>query len=143
MAVYLYEKPYDPWAELARHTGQMGAARAACGGAAVFVGTMRDFNQGDAVSELWLEHYPAMTLRYLQELEAQTRAHWELLDTLIIHRFGLVRPSDAIVVVAAWAAHRDPAFAACRHLIETLKAKAPFWKREQTAGGPRWVEPPA
>lgn len=141
MAVYLYEKPYDPWQELARHHESLGARRTQCGASAVFVGSMRDFNQGLGVSTLWLEHYPAMTQRYLLELEAEAQAQWDLLDTLIIHRYGQVHPAEAIVVVAAWSAHRQPALAACHHLVEALKAKAPFWKQEQTESGPRWVIP--
>ncbi len=128
---------FVPWQALEQHqttlpTGSFGAC-------ANFVGSMRDFNAGDEVSEMTLEHYPAMTQHYLDELCGTTIAQWQLVDALIMHRVGIIRPGEAIVLTAAWAAHREAAFAACRHLMEELKSQAPFWKKELTPTGERWV----
>jgi molybdopterin synthase catalytic subunit len=95
----------------------------------------------DSVTGMFLEHYPGMTETYLEKLQAEARQRWAILDSLIVHRVGELRPGDPIVLVAVWAAHRAPAFDACRYLIEELKHRAPFWKRETLAdGGSRWVE---
>ena len=106
----------------------------------MFIGTMRDANDGEAVRCLTLEHYPGMTERYLQRSVESAFQQWPLLDALVIHRVGALQPNDPMVLVAVWAAHRAAAFAACRFLMEELKSKAPFWKREDTAAGPHWVE---
>ena len=87
-----------------------------------------------------LEHYPAMTERELTRIEAEARARWPLLETLIIHRYGRLDPGDRIVLVAVASAHRDAAFDACRFLIDWLKTKAPFWKLEETDAGAEWVD---
>ncbi len=136
--VLILEQTFNPWTALAEH--EAGLVRARCGAVASFVGSMRDFNQGDPVSDMFLEHYPGMTERYLRELNATAAERWAIEDSLIIHRVGKLRPGDYIVLVAAWAAHRQPAFEACHYLVEALKARAPFWKRESlAAGGERWV----
>lgn len=109
------------------------------GGCANFIGNMRDFNAGDTISAMTLEHYPDMTQAFLDALCTQAIAQWSLVDALIVHRVGLIKPGEAIVVTAAWAAHREAAFTACRYLMEELKAKAPFWKKELTTTGERWV----
>ena len=101
---------------------------------------MRDFNEGDAVQEMFLEHYPGMTERYLEKICADAAARWDLLDTLIVHRVGELHPTDPIVLVAVWSAHRKDAFEANRWLMEALKSRAPFWKKEQLKEGSRWVE---
>ena len=101
------------------------------GAACHFVGSMRDFNQGDDVQSMVLDHYPGMTEKQLQKILENTQAQWDVLDLLVIHRVGEIRPNDNIVVCAAWSAHRDEAFQACRFLIEELKHKAPFWKKER------------
>lgn len=136
MTVRLQGAPLDPWAELAAHPGPRPGAS---GATAVFVGTMRDFNQGEAVAGMTLEHYPDMTLRHLERIAAEARARWTLDDVLVVHRHGLLGPGDPIVLVAAWAAHRGAALEACRYLIEELKHRAPFWKKEIVPGGERWV----
>jgi molybdopterin synthase catalytic subunit len=139
MAVVLHAAPFDPWRELAAH--QAALAPGQYGATAVFVGTMRDFNAGDAVRDLTLEHYPGMTEQYLERLCATARQRWELLDTLILHRVGALAPNEPIVLVAVWSAHRAAAFAANRWLMEELKSAAPFWKKEVLVeGGERWVE---
>lgn len=139
MAVEIREQAFDPWQSMAEH--QQGLGRhGEYGATAVFVGTMRDFNEGDTVTTMTLEHYPGMTERYLEKLCAEATTRWALLDTLIIHRVGVLSPNDPIVLVAAWSAHRGAAFEACRFLIEGLKSHAPFWKKEALPEGSRWVE---
>ena len=136
--IELRDAPFGPWQLLAAH--ERAGGHAGCGGTAVFVGTMRDFNEGDEVTAMHLEHYPGMTERHLQQICDEAHARWPVLDVLIVHRYGDILPGEPIVLVAAWAAHRGPAFEACRHLIESLKSRAPFWKRETLdAGQPRWV----
>lgn len=140
MLIEVREAPFDPWHYLAERQAQQGAS--ACSGAtAVFVGTMRDFNEGDTVQAMYLEHYPGMTERQLEALAAATLQEWSLDDVLIVHRVGEITPAQPIVLVAVWSAHRAEAFDACRHLMETLKHSAPFWKRETLLDGAvRWVE---
>ena len=114
---------------------------AAVGGVVSFVGLMRDFNEGDQVSEMTLEHYPGMTEKALRAIVDEAATRWELLRARVVHRVGRIRPQDAIVLVAVASAHRGEAFRACEFKIDYLKTKAPFWKREQTADGrTRWVE---
>jgi molybdopterin synthase catalytic subunit len=141
MRIELRDQPFAPLAELAdyqsgldeRLPGQYGAT-------AIFIGTMRDFNDGDAVQSMTLEHYPGMTERQLERIVATAGQQWPVLDTLVIHRVGALQPNDPIVLVAVWSVHRAAAFAACRFIMEELKSKAPFWKREERAAGSRWVE---
>src|SRR5690349_9579938 len=110
------------------------------GAVASFVGIVRDVNDGDTVSKLFLEHYPGMTERELAKICDEARARWDILDTLIVHRVGEMAPTDQIVLVVVTGAHRGEAFAACEFIMDYLKTRAPFWKREDTPGGPRWVE---
>lgn len=139
-AVHLATAPFDPWAALAEHERSLAERRGRFGATGVFVGTMRDFNAGDEVESLFLEHYPGMTERELERIAAEALAGWPLESCLIVHRVGAIRPGEAIVLTAAWSAHRGAAFDACRHLIEALKHRAPFWKKETLAGGGRrWV----
>jgi len=133
------EQPFEPYAELLKYQQSMQAA-GRYGATAVFVGSMRDINENDTVTAMELEHYPGMTEKYLHTLGEQAAAHWDLIDSLILHRVGRVEPDDAIVLVAVWSAHRKDAFEASRYLMEELKSKAPFWKKEQTPEGERWVE---
>ena len=137
MTVRLSGEVFDPWRELAQ--SDQGLARGKHGACASFVGTMRDFNVGDRVSAMTLEHYPEMTQRYLETICADADSRWNLIECLIIHRYGKILPGEAIVLVAAWSAHRAEAFEACRFLMEELKARAPFWKKETTERGDRWV----
>ncbi|WP_114394274.1 molybdenum cofactor biosynthesis protein MoaE [Oleisolibacter albus] len=112
------------------------------GGLASFVGLVRDLHPGhdaSAVRSMTLEHYPGMTERQLEAIEAEARARWPLDATLIIHRYGRLEPGDRIVLVACASAHRDAAFAACQFLMDWLKTKAPFWKLEETESGQHWV----
>ncbi len=139
MMIEVRDTGFDPWSEVAAYqqavlgVGQFGAT-------AVFIGTMRDFNDDDRVAAMYLEHYPGMTERALERIaDEHVHAH-DLLDVCVVHRVGDITPGEPIVVVAAWAAHRREAFAACRGIMEDLKSKAPFWKREARASGSRWVE---
>jgi len=104
-----------------------------------FTGLVRDLNDGEQITQMVLEHYPGMTEKVLAELEREAQARWELTATLIIHRVGPLLPDDRIVLVAVASAHRQQAFRACEFLIDTLKTRAPFWKKETTSGGERWV----
>ena len=105
-----------------------------------FVGTVRDMNEGAQVSEMELEHYPGMTERALEDIVAKAQARWPLYNALVIHRVGPLAPLEQIVLVAVSAAHRGEAFAACEFIIDYLKTDAPFWKKEQTPDGARWVD---
>ncbi|WP_448507714.1 molybdenum cofactor biosynthesis protein MoaE [Immundisolibacter sp.] len=138
MSIELVAGPFDPWARLAAwQAARTGADSGAC---AVFVGTMRDFNDGDSVRAMTLEHYPGMTERALAGIAGEAQTCWPVNELLIVHRVGPIGPGDAIVLTAAWSAHREAAFAACRYLIEELKHRAPFWKKEALGdGASRWV----
>jgi len=109
------------------------------GALASFLGSMRDFNIKSEVVSMSLDHYPEMTQRFLDSLCTEVQARWKLNDILIVHRYGDLKPGDDIVLVACWSAHRAEAFDACRHAMEELKRRAPFWKKEITAAGERWV----
>jgi molybdopterin synthase catalytic subunit len=137
MKIELLDVAFDPWQRLAVH---QAASPGKHGATAVFVGTMRDSNEGDAVQAMHLEHYHGMTEKHLEAIAQQAAARWPLLDTLILHRIGQVFPGDAIVLVATWSAHRAAAYEANRYIMEDLKSKAPFWKKEQLQGRERWVE---
>lgn len=140
MSVQLTDQLIDPWQSLASAEKAIDGMHGNCGARAVFIGSMRDFNEGDRIQAMELEHYPEMTRRYLENLVSVANQRWHLIDSLIIHRYGPIKVDDSIVVVAAWSGHRAEAFAACRFLIEELKHKAPFWKKEQLQSGERWVE---
>jgi molybdopterin synthase catalytic subunit len=127
---------FDLGDELAR----LRAGDARVGAVVSFVGTVRDINEGSSVAEMELEHYPGMTERALEEIVARARQRWPLYGALVIHRVGPLKPLDQIVLVAVSAAHRGEAFAACEFIIDYLKTDAPFWKKEQTPSGARWVD---
>lgn len=116
------------------------AGKTQIGGTAVFVGTVRDINDGAGVSALTLEHYPGMTEKALADIEAEARARWVLDDVLIVHRYGRMEPGDDIVLVICCSEHRDNAFDACRFLMDFLKTRAPFWKLEEGTDKANWVE---
>ena len=110
------------------------------GAVAAFVGTVRDLNDGSGVSSMTLEHYPGMTEGALHDICARADARWDILGTCVVHRVGELRPADRIVLVIVTSAHRGDAFAACEFIVDYLKTEAPFWKKERTDGGTRWVE---
>ena len=139
MPVSVRSAPFEPYAEVASHQHAVFGASGQVGAAAVFVGTMRDFNEGDSVQGMTLEHYPGMTERHLETICTTASGQWPLLETLVIHRVGDISPGEAIVLVVVWSAHRQAAFEACREIMEALKSQAPFWKKERLATGTRWV----
>ena len=118
----------------------LAAGNPRIGGVASFVGLVRDMGGDNRVSALTLEHYPGMTEKALADICAQAHARWKLVDTLVIHRVGALKPGDRIVLVGVSSPHRGEAFAACEFIMDYLKTRAPFWKREDTPDGARWVE---
>jgi molybdopterin synthase catalytic subunit len=114
--------------------------RTGIGGVTSFVGLVRDIAGDTRIGAMTLEHYPGMTERQLEAIEAEARQRWPLEAVLIIHRYGRLEPGDRIVLVATASAHREAAFESCHFLIDWLKTKAPFWKLEETPEGPRWVD---
>jgi molybdopterin synthase catalytic subunit len=138
--IQLCEQPIEPWQALQEYQAQHMALRGRHGATSVFVGTMRDFNQGDDVCSMFLEHYPGMTEKQLSQIVDEAQRQWPILDALVMHRVGEVRPNDVLVVVATWSAHRGDAFDASRFIMEALKSRAPFWKKETLNNGQqRWV----
>ena len=141
MHITIQSEALSPWALLAEYEQRLNACHhGKFGACASFVGTMRDFNEGDRVQGMFLEYYPGMTEKALQQLAEEALAKYGLLDVLVVHRVGELLPGEPIVLVAVWSAHRKQAFEACRELMEMLKSKAPFWKRERLNDGHRWVE---
>jgi molybdopterin synthase catalytic subunit len=136
MTVRIQTEDFDAGAEIAA----LRRGNAKVGAVASFIGIVRDVNEGDAVKELALEHYPGMTEKAIEEIVGQARARWDVYEALVIHRVGTLRPSDQIVLVVVTGAHRGEAFAACEYIMDYLKTRAPFWKKEETGKGARWVE---
>jgi molybdopterin synthase catalytic subunit len=110
------------------------------GAVVTFVGTVRDMNDGSQVKGMTLEHYPGMTEKSLEEIIIQAKGRWDIYKTLVIHRVGPLLPEDQIVLVAVTSAHRGEAFAACEFIMDYLKTAAPFWKKEETPEGGKWVD---
>jgi molybdopterin synthase catalytic subunit len=136
MTVRVQTQDFDAGLELT----QLRLARKDVGAVVSFVGQVRDFNDGDTVSQLSLEHYPGMTEKALAAIAAQAQSRWDIVDTLIIHRVGSLQPLDQIVLVVVSGAHRGEAFKACEFIMDALKTEAPFWKKEVTASGERWLD---
>ena len=135
-SVRIQEADFDAGRELESLTrGRVGV-----GAVASFIGLVRDANDGSAVSAMRLEHYPGMTEQSIEAICAEARKRWNIHDTLVIHRVGPLKPGDRIVLVGVSGAHRGEAFAACEFIMDYLKTKAPFWKKESTPDGERWVE---
>lgn len=134
--VRVQEAPFDPGREIAALT----EGRRDVGAVATFVGMVRDLNEGARVTRMRLEHYPGMTERALEEICAEALKRWDLLDVRVVHRVGPLEPGEAIVLVAVSSAHRGEAFAACEFIMDYLKTRAPFWKKERTPEGDRWVD---
>jgi len=110
------------------------------GAVASFVGVVRDVNDGDSVAALKLEHYPGMTEKAIEAIIVEAKARWDIVDVTVVHRVGELKPLDQIVLVVVVGGHRGDAFAACEFIMDYLKTRAPFWKKEQTPQGARWVE---
>ena len=136
MTVRVQEADFDLGAELTA----LRANDARVGALASFLGLVRDINDGASVAEMTLEHYPGMTEKALEAIVADARGRWDIYDALVIHRVGPLKPCDQIVLVAVTSAHRGEAFAACEFIMDYLKTTAPFWKKEATADGGRWVD---
>lgn len=136
MTVRIQRADFDLGIEVA----QLRAGATQVGAIVTFVGTVRDLNDGAAVSLMTLEHYPGMTEKSIEAIIDQASARWPIADALVIHRIGDLQPLDQIVMVAVSAAHRGEAFAACEFIMDYLKMQAPFWKKEQTREGARWVD---
>lgn len=126
--------------DVSQELAAMRVDNPAIGAVVNFVGLVRDRNDGLAIQAMELEHYPGMTEKSLQHIAEQAQQRWHLIDALIIHRVGKLQPLDQIVMVAAASAHRGEAFAACEFMMDYLKTEAPFWKKESTPEGERWVD---
>ena len=135
-SIRIQENDFDLSAEIAAL--RKGDPRV--GAVVSFLGTVRDMNDGSQVKGMTLEHYPGMTEKALQEILDQAKARWDIYQTLVIHRVGPLLPEDQIVLVAVTSAHRGEAFAACEFIMDYLKTAAPFWKKEDTPEGARWVD---
>jgi molybdopterin synthase catalytic subunit len=138
--IELRNAPFDPYAELARYQAEALGGSGQFGATCAFIGTLRDFNEGDTVYAMTLEHYPGMTEKHLERIVAEADRRWDFLEALVIHRVGEILPGQPIVLVAVWSSHRGAAFDACRYIMEELKHRAPFWKKETLERGERWVE---
>ncbi|MFH2210730.1 MAG: molybdopterin synthase catalytic subunit MoaE [Pseudomonadota bacterium] len=136
MTVRVQQEDFDLGAELL----VLREGNPRIGAIASFLGLVRDINEGDAVAGMSLEHYPGMTEKALERIVEQAKTRWNIFDALVIHRVGDLKPTDQIVLVAVTGAHRGEAFAACEFIMDYLKTEAPFWKREQTPSGARWVD---
>ena len=136
MTVRVQEADFDSGIEIA----QLRKGNPKIGAIASFIGVVRDINEGDEIGTLTLEHYPGMTEKALEDIVNQARGRWDIYDALIVHRVGKMLPLDQIVLVVVTSAHRGEAFSACEFLMDYLKTQAPFWKKEETATGARWVD---
>jgi molybdopterin synthase catalytic subunit len=136
MPVRIQTEDFDLSLELKK----LRAGDARVGAVTAFVGTVRDRNDGSEVAAMTLEHYPGMTEKSLEEIIEKAKARWDIYDVLIIHRVGPLQIEDQIVLTAVTSAHRGEAFAACEYVMDYLKTLAPFWKKEDTPEGARWVD---
>ena len=136
MAIFVQTEDFD----LSTEVTKLRANNPAVGAVVSFVGVVRDLNEGMDVHAMELEHYPGMTEKALQEIVALASQRWQLMDSIVIHRVGALKPLDQIVLVAVASSHRGEAFAACEFIMDYLKTQAPFWKKEKTPDGERWVD---
>ena len=136
MKISVQTEPFD----IGTETTAISQGRTDIGAVASFIGLARDTNSGSEVSAMTLEHYPAMTEKALTAIVDEALQRWTLLDVTLIHRVGRLLPGDPIVLVIVASSHRAEAFAACEFLMDALKTRAPFWKKEETSEGERWVE---
>jgi len=136
MTVRVQCEDFDVGVEIA----QLRVGNSKIGAVASFVGIVRDINEGTTVGSITLEHYPGMTEKSLAAIAEQARARWSLSGVLIVHRIGTLEPTDQIVLVVTTSSHRGDAFSACQFVMDYLKTDAPFWKKEVTAKGERWVD---
>jgi len=140
MIIRIVQDCFDPYQEIQAYQDSAKAMSGKFGATSIFIGTMRDFNDGDEVKGMTLEHYPGMTEKQLELIAAEAQQQWQILDALVIHRVGIILPDEPIVLVAVWSSHRGDAFDANRYIMEALKSKAPFWKKELLkSDDERWV----
>ncbi|MGZ5075298.1 MAG: molybdenum cofactor biosynthesis protein MoaE [Methylobacter sp.] len=140
MAIKIYDEPFDPWVEIQVHQNSAPNMAGKFGATNIFIGTMRDFNEGDDVQGMTLEHYPGMTEMQLEKIVAEASQQWPVIDALVAHRVGDILPNEPIVLVAVWTSHRGDAFDVSRYIMEALKSRAPFWKKELlTSQAERWL----
>jgi len=140
MQIKICANEFDPFQEIQIFQKSALSIVKKFGATSVFIGTMRDMNDGDAVEAMTLEYYQGMTEKQLEKFVFEAKQQWQILDALILHRVGNILPDQTIVLIAVWASHRGDAFDACRYIIEALKSRAPFWKKEKlTANDERWV----
>lgn len=135
-AISVQSESFDTAAEIEK----LRADNPAIGAIVTFLGLTRDINKGQPVASMTLEHYPGMTEKALQEILNEAETRWELQGIRVVHRIGELRPQEPIVLVAVASVHRGEAFQACEFVIDYLKTRAPFWKKEQTPEGSRWVD---
>ena len=141
MKIEIIKEQFDPWEMLVDYKKNQLQNDAKIGASSIFLGTMRDFNDDKDIKSMELEHYPGMTEKYLTKLVDDSIQKFKIIDGLVIHRVGLLKPTDPIVLVATWSEHRDNAFNATREIMESLKSEAPLWKKESTNTGFKWVKP--
>jgi molybdopterin synthase catalytic subunit len=134
--VRVQTEDFDAGAEIAA----LRRGNPSIGAIATFIGLVRDANEGERVAQMTLEHYPGMTERALAQIVETAKSRWNIIDVLVVHRIGTLHPCDQIVLVVVSGAHRGEAFAACEFVMDYLKTQAPFWKKEQTPAGGRWVD---
>jgi molybdopterin synthase catalytic subunit len=140
LKVKICAEGFNPWQEIQDYQTAL-AATAKFGATSIFIGTMRDYNEGVAVQSMALDYYPGMTEKQLEKILADAEQQSQIIDAYIVHRVGEIKPDESIVLVAVWSSHRGDAFDACRFIMEALKSTAPFWKKEVlNSGQTRWVE---
>ncbi|MGZ8191551.1 MAG: molybdenum cofactor biosynthesis protein MoaE [Methylococcaceae bacterium] len=140
MTIKIIAEFFDPWQEIQSYQNSANTMTGKFGATSIFIGTMRDFNDNADVKGMTLEHYPGMTEKQLEKIVAEAQQQWQVIDTLVVHRVGDILPNEPIVLVAVWTAHRGDAFDASRYIMEALKTKAPFWKKERLmTEQERWV----
>lgn len=140
MTILIVQDCFNPYREIQAYQDSAKAMSGKFGATSIFIGTMRDVNEGDEVKGMTLEHYPGMTEKQLEKIVAEAQQQWRIIDALVIHRVGTILPDEPIVLVAVWSSHRGDAFDASRYIMEALKSKAPFWKKELLkSDDERWV----
>ncbi len=141
MKIKIVTESFNPWQEIQQFQQSAEDMRGKIGATSIFIGTMRDFNEGDDVKGMTLEHYPGMTEKQLDKIITESMQKWKVIDVLVVHRVGDIFPDDPIVLVAVWSSHRGDAFDTSRYIMEALKSKAPFWKKEILSTDiERWVD---
>ncbi len=140
MAIKITDQPFAPYQELQLYQNTQLDHLGVIGATSIFIGTMRDFNQGSQVTGMSIEHYPGMTEKQLELCVEKAQGLWSILDSLIVHRVGTITPNEVIVLIAVWSSHRGDAFDATRYIMEALKSTVPFWKKECIdTDAQRWV----